>query len=119
MTARLPHTTSGREPTGIAEEQLTEIVRRLVAALSPRAIYLFGSQLYGTPTRDSDIDIMVVVDDPTPGVELHQRGYECLRGLGLPVELHICGSARFNSWAQVVGTLQREIKQKGRLLYAA
>ena len=105
--------------TGLDENRLAEIVNRLVAALSPRAIYLFGSQLYGTPTSDSDIDIMVIVDDPTPDVELHQRGYECLRGMGLPVELHICSSARFSSWAQVVGTLQREIQQKGRLLYAA
>lgn len=103
----------------VEQRVLDEIVNRLVTALSPLAIYLFGSQLYGSPDRDSDIDIMVVVDDPTPDVEFHQRGYECLRGLGLPVELHICGSARFNTWAQVVGTLQREIQQKGRLLYAA
>lgn len=105
--------------TGLSEEQLAEIVRRLVEALAPRGIYLFGSQLYGTPTRDSDIDIMVIVDDPTPGVELHQRGYECLRGLRLPIELHFCGSERFQTWGQVVGTLQREIQRKGRSLYAA
>lgn len=110
-------------PTGtstrLSEEQLAEIVRRLVSELSPLSIYLFGSQLYGTPHVDSDIDIMVVVDDVTAGVDLHRRGYECLRGLGLPVELHICDRTRFNTWAQVVGTLQREIQRKGRLLYAA
>ena len=104
----------------LRDDRLAEIVRRLVAALSPRAVYLFGSQLYGTPTRDSDVDIMVLVEDETTEfVELNQRGYECLRGLGLPVELHFCSVTRFNSWSTVVGTLQREVLRKGRLLYAA
>jgi len=31
------------------EEKLAEIVRRLRAALSPVAIYFFGSYAYGTP----------------------------------------------------------------------
>ncbi len=109
----------GGTSTGLSEDQLGEVVRRLVEAVAPRAVYLFGSQLYGAPTRDSDIDIMVLVDDEPVGIELHQKGYACLRGLGLPVELHFCDTARFNAWGQVVGTLQREIQRKGRLLYAA
>ncbi len=104
--------------TNLDKDRLAEIVWRLVAELSPRAIYLFGSWLYGAATRDSDIDIMVLVDDKRVGVELHQRGYACLRGLGLPVELHFCDTARFDAWGQVVGTLQREVQRKGRLLYA-
>lgn len=103
----------------LSQDQLDEIVRRLVTELSPRTIYLFGSQLHGVPTRDSDIDIMVIVEDKRVGMELHQRGYACLRGLGLRVELHFCETARFNAWREVVGTLQREIQRKGRLLYAA
>jgi len=101
------------------DDALSEIVRRLVAAVSPRSIYLFGSQLYGVPTRDSDIDIMVLVEDEQVSLELHQTGYACLRGLGLPVELHFCGTTRFASWGTVVGTIQREVQRKGRLLYAA
>ncbi|MFQ5424845.1 MAG: nucleotidyltransferase domain-containing protein [Phycisphaerae bacterium] len=108
-----------RTSTSLKEDRLAEIVRRLVAAVSPRAVYLFGSQLYGAPRRDSDIDIMVLVNDRPVGMELLQRGYACLRGLGLPVELHFCDTARFDAWGQVVGTLQREVHRKGRLLYAA
>jgi len=105
--------------TQVSEAGLAEIVRRLVMQLAPRAVYLFGSQLYGTPHPDSDIDIMVLVDDQPVTIEHHERGYEALRGVGLPVELHICSTERFNVWGQVVGTLQREVQRKGRLLYAA
>ena len=105
--------------TGLDENRLAEIVERLVAALSPRSIYLFGSQLYGTPTRDSDIDIMVVLEEEPTTIEHHRQGYACLRGLGLPVELHITSRSRHERFAEVIGSLQHEIHRKGRLIYAA
>jgi predicted nucleotidyltransferase len=101
------------------DDRLAGIVSRLVTALSPRAIYLFGSQLSGLAHRDSDVDIMVLMEDVMPGVELHKRGYACLRGLGLPVELHFSSRERFERFAEVVGSLSREIHRKGVLLYAA
>ena len=36
-----------------------EIVKRL-KPLSPEKIILFGSYAYGTPTEDSDLDIMII-----------------------------------------------------------
>lgn len=42
---------------------LEEVVRRLQAAFEPRAIYLYGSRAYGTPTVSSDVDLLVVVND--------------------------------------------------------
>ena len=45
------------------EEKLAEIVSRLRAALSPVAIYFFGSYAYGTTNRHSDIDLLVVIED--------------------------------------------------------
>ena len=47
----------------LSEEVLAEIVRRLTAALSPRAIYLFGSHAYGTPHANSDVDLLLAVND--------------------------------------------------------
>jgi len=105
---------------GLDKDRLAEIVRRLVAALSPRAIYLFGSRLYGAPTADSDIDILVLVSDGAPSaVELARQGYACLHGLGLPVELHFAGESKFERFSTVVGSFHREVKQRGRVLYAA
>ena len=111
--------TPAERSTPLHQDRLAEFVRRLVAALSPRTIYLFGSQLYGTPTRDSDIDIMVIVDDEPATIEHHRQGYACLRGLGLPVELHINSRSRHERFADVIGSLQHEIHRKGKLIYAA
>ena len=42
-----------------------EIVERL-KPLNPDKIILFGSYAYGTPTKDSDIDLFLIKDDLTP-----------------------------------------------------
>ncbi|MDQ1326809.1 MAG: uncharacterized protein QG641_89 [Candidatus Poribacteria bacterium] len=42
---------------------LNEIVQRLVNALHPEKIYLFGSHAYGQPNDDSDVDLLIVVND--------------------------------------------------------
>jgi Nucleotidyltransferase domain len=54
----------GVQPPGflpVTEEILAEIVRRLVAALNPEKIILFGSYVYGFPSGDSDVDLLVIM----------------------------------------------------------
>jgi len=41
-------------------ETIKAIVDRLVAAYKPQKIILFGSYAYGTPDRDSDIDLLII-----------------------------------------------------------
>ena len=42
---------------------LDKICSRLVNAYHPSAIYLFGSHAWGNPHKDSDVDLLVVVND--------------------------------------------------------
>lgn len=104
----------------ITQAQLDDIVRALVAAISPHRIILFGSHLYGRPTRDSDVDLMILHKDQTPNrYELSQMGYASLRDVDAPVELHFCREETFERFSSVVGSFQREVKQRGRVVYAA
>ena len=56
--------TAWRDDPGVAEARLNEAVRRLVAALQPERIYLFGSRARGDFDADSDWDLLVVVRMP-------------------------------------------------------
>ena len=83
-------------------------------------VYLFGSRLYGTPHEDSDIDLLIMVsDDVEPSSDYYKRVYAALRGIDAIVEPHFCTLRDFNRFGQVVGSLQKEVKDRGRLLYAA
>lgn len=111
---------AGRQSGRLTSEESNELVRRLREALSPRAIYLFGSHAYGTPTEASDVDVLVVLPGPVPPVSVcYGRGHASLRGLFLSIELHFASAAGFEARRDVPGTLEAEAAQKGRLLYEA
>lgn len=66
---------------------LQKAVERIVEALHPELVYLYGSQACGEPGKDSDVDLFVLVRDSL--LPPHRRGveaYRALRGLFLPAE---------------------------------
>jgi predicted nucleotidyltransferase len=51
-------------------ERLTKVLELIVERYEPEQIILFGSYAYGTPRRDSDVDLLIVKEaDADP----HQR----------------------------------------------
>ena len=50
----------------IPQGLLETAVERLKAEFQPEEIYLFGSHAWGTPTEDSDVDLMVDFNTTDP-----------------------------------------------------
>jgi predicted nucleotidyltransferase len=50
----------------ITQEQIEEIVKRIIDNYDPEKIVLFGSYAYGHPTEDSDLDLLVVKNSDLP-----------------------------------------------------
>lgn len=95
-------------------------MRRLVDALHPQAIYLFGSHAYGTPDRNSDVDLLVVVeDDAGDRMELEIQGLRALRQMPVPKDVLVFPRSEMDKWSPVRSTLPHTATQKGKLLYAA
>lgn len=94
-------------------------MRRLVEALKPRAIYLFGSHAGGRPHAHSDIDVLVVVDDDADVKEQDRRARVSLWEIGVPIDLVVLRQSSVNEWAGVKYSLPYEATQNGTLLYAA
>jgi len=102
------------------EKTLKEVVQRLRAALSPVAIYLFGSYVYGTPNRHSDLDILIVVEDSD--LNPYQRdgqAYLALGNIPHPIDVQVYTRDEFEQRAALPVSFERTVKRKGRLLYAA
>lgn len=62
---------------------LDEIVLRVVAAVRPRGIYLFGSAARGQMGPHSDLDLLVVMPDGIHRRRTAQMIYRSLAGLGV------------------------------------
>ena len=102
-----------------------EIIKEGVLQTVPNteAIYLFGSYAYGTPHKDSDLDIYVVVPDDMEWhpVEISADIYYDLyvnRKLSVPADIMVNRASIFKRRSQGP-TLQRTIATKGVRIYGA
>ena len=48
----------------VSREDIQAIVDDIVREFTPLQVILSGSYAYGTPTEDSDVDLLVVMDIP-------------------------------------------------------
>ncbi len=72
----------------IQNSQLSEVRRRLIATYNPKRLILFGSQVWGAPHQDSDLDILIEVEQTTEPVwKRPRKGYKALFGIGIPCDL--------------------------------
>ena len=55
--------TANAHPLGFppVSQTLPQVVAKIVESLKPEKIVLFGSYAYGTPTSDSDVDLLLVM----------------------------------------------------------
>lgn len=97
--------------------ELEELVRRIVAAVAPLRIILFGSAARGEMTADSDVDVAVVMPEGTDRLsttmELHRR----MLGRGLPVDIVVLTEGELERYAHVPGLIYRWVAQGGRTIY--
>jgi hypothetical protein len=54
-----------RYPVHQIADQLLPYLQVLVAQFHPEQVILFGSYAYGEPTRDSDVDLLILTDNAT------------------------------------------------------
>ena len=104
----------------VGDPLVAEAVRRLVDALGPEQIYLFGSRARGDAEEESDYDLMVVV--PTSELPPHRRAqlaYLALRDIRLAADILVWTRQEFDRFLPVAGSLAATILREGRLLYAA
>jgi len=83
-----------------------------------RNIYLFGSYADGKPTDESDIDLMVVVNDGVDTFKIMQGVSLGLMHRQVSLDVLVDNLSDFKELSKPDRvTLQREIKNKGVLVY--
>ncbi len=102
-------------------EYITLLKDCIIEAISPLQVYLFGSFAEGTSKEDSDYDFYVVVDDSAVNLlELTRKAYRSMRGKkNRPVDIIVVRESKFNERKNWKLSLERQVKDKGVLLYAA
>ena len=108
-------------PTGFSEQvadALPKAIRQIVQKLQPEQIVLFGSYAYGEPTRDSDVDLLVVmntrISSPT---KRYLRVSRLLRPRPFPVDILVKTPDEIRRALISGDFFIKEILSRGRVLY--
>ncbi|WP_305044489.1 nucleotidyltransferase domain-containing protein, partial [Geoalkalibacter sp.] len=84
----------------------------------PRRIILFGSYVRGQMHRDSDLDILVIADDPVDNPRQESvRIRRALRGIGMPMDILVVADRRLRELADAPGLIYREALREGKVVY--
>jgi HEPN domain-containing protein/predicted nucleotidyltransferase len=100
-------------------KELERVVRRLVEAFDPVAVYLFGSRARGDAGEDSDYDLMLVLADDNQRVRSRQDVWQTARSRRIFVNPFLTRAQSFAWRRHEVGTLEHEVQVDGIRLYPA
>jgi predicted nucleotidyltransferase len=96
----------------------SELLDPVVAFFKPRRVIVFGSVARGESGPDSDIDLLVIVDDDTPPDRLTIRaGIASRMSYRHPADVIPCRESTFRRKARIVGTLAYEAAHSGKVIY--
>lgn len=102
----------------IRRNVINSIKDTLVAIYQPLEIYLFGSYAWGIPTKDSDLDLIIVVSRSSKeSYERAVKGYHALRDMTIPKDILVFTKKEFDSHSKDVTSLCYKAKHDGKLIY--
>ncbi len=104
-----------------ARKTILKIVEKIKKEYKPRKIILFGSYAYGTPNRDSDIDLLIVKDTRERPIDRRVAVARIVSDSKrlIPFEPIVLTPKEVNERLKIGDQFIKEILQKGEVLYAA
>ena len=99
-------------------QRIQQVSDEIARRFHPERIILFGSYAYGTPTEDSDVDLLVVMPaderDTKKAIEIRQTV-----GVNFAMDLLVYDPKYLQQRIEWEDWFVREITEKGRVLYEA
>jgi predicted nucleotidyltransferase len=102
----------------VRAENILRLADDVASMVSPRRIILFGSYAYGTPTADSDVDLLVLME--YSGSSHHEATrIRRLLDVDFPMDLLVRSPSEVDKRIGWNDYFLKEIMEKGIVLYAA
>ncbi|HSV30528.1 MAG TPA: nucleotidyltransferase domain-containing protein [Atribacteraceae bacterium] len=103
----------------VSAAMLTELVRRIVEAVQPRRIILFGSAACGQMGPHSDLDVLVIMPDGIHRRETARQIYRALRRLGMPKDVVVVTESDVERFGNEPSLVIHPALSEGKEIYHA
>lgn len=87
----------------VTDDLLRDVTRRIVNALAPEQVILFGSYAEGRATADSDLDLLVVTERPVSREERLLWARSLFQDVPLPVQVITISRQEYEETRDVIG----------------
>jgi predicted nucleotidyltransferase len=96
-----------------------DIINKIVSGYSPQKIILFGSLAYGTPTKDSDVDLLIIKDTNQRPIERWMEVKKLLRDPNRTISISplVYTTQEIKERLAIKDFFIQEVLEKGKVLY--
>ena len=99
------------------EAKIQEMVRRIVEAVHPDKVILFGSHARGDAGPDSDVDLLIIAPSEQPTYKRVRPLYEAIGVMGIAKDLIWRTPAEVEYWKEAPAHLIARALREGKTLY--
>ena len=93
------------------------LIKRLVNNLDVVKIILFGSYASGKPNKDSDLDLLVIVNTKEKGLKRYAMVSELLEPRKIPMDIIVKTPEEMKKRTRMFDPFIRNILKAGKVLY--
>ena len=100
-------------------ENIKKIIReKIYSEINPKQVILFGSYAYGTATKDSDIDLMIV-EQKIIGSKVKEavRIKRILNEVDMSKDILVVSEEEFEFYKTEAGSVIRDAYERGEVLW--
>ena len=102
----------------ITEEKVQRAIQRIVEVAQPLSIILFGSYVRGQTGLNSDLDILIVVNEDVKNCRRESvRIRKALWDISMPMDILVIRAQELRELVDVPGLIYSTIMKEGRIIY--
>jgi len=96
---------------------IKKIADKIKKAVDPEKIILFGSYGTGNQKKESDLDILIIMNSSLPRYKRAVPVYKALAGILIPKDIMVYTPEEVEEWKDVPQAFITTAVSKGRVLY--
>jgi len=101
----------------VTQAQIEKLINTIVNIEQPEQVILFGSYAYGTPTENSDVDILVVKEYHIPRQQRGKTVLKALASVRFPLDILFYTPTEIEKWRHTRLAFVTTVISKGKIVY--
>ncbi len=101
----------------LSPETIEHIIQTIVEHIQPQKIFMYGSYVYGQPTEDSDLDILIISESDLPRYKRARAIHRLFNPYPCPMDILIYTPKEVARFRDHPAAFIHTVMEKGALVY--